>query len=65
MQDERDDRQPMATMAARLAKVHGQMTDEQFAQLLADIGRTADRFVEIDDAPGSTLPAEPTDPDRR
>lgn len=62
MQDQRDDRQPMTTMAARLARVRGQMTDEEFGRLLADIGRTAERFTEIDAAPGATLPAESDDP---
>ena len=65
MQDERENERPMtppATMADRLAKVRGQMTDAEFAQLISDMGRTAKRFVEIDASPGATLPADrPTD----
>jgi hypothetical protein len=65
MQEKRENQQPMAppaTMADRLAKVRGQMTDSDFARLIADMGRTAERFVEIDASAGATLPAEPHDP---
>jgi hypothetical protein len=63
MQDEREDQRPTETMADRLAKVRGQMTDEEFAKLVADIGRTAERFAEIDAAPDANLPAAPNEPD--
>jgi len=63
MQDEREDQKPTETMADRLARVRGQMTDEEFARLLADIGRTADRVPETDAAPSATTPAEPN-PDK-
>lgn len=34
--------------AERLGRVRGHMSDAEFAQLLADVARTADRFREID-----------------
>ena len=63
MQDEREDERPTETMADRLARVRGQMTDEEFAKLMADIGRTAERVPETDAAQDATTPAEPN-PDK-
>lgn len=62
MQDDRDDRhrELMATMAARLSRVRGQMTDAEFGQLLADVVRTAKRFAELDAKPDAAI--IPTDP---
>lgn len=68
MQYEREDRRHalMATIAARLARVRGQMTDAEFGQLLADVVRTAERFAEIDAKPGGRLtPNVPPDEIRR
>ncbi len=45
-----------AIMAARLQRVRGGLTDAQFAQLLADMVRTAERFAEIEAKPGRLRP---------
>lgn len=37
-----------AALAARLERVRGNMTDDEFGQLVADITRTAQRFEEIE-----------------
>jgi len=37
-----------AALAARLERVRGSMTDDEFGQLVADITRTAQRFEEIE-----------------
>ena len=62
MQDEREDQRPMETMADRLARVRDQMTDEEFAKLVADIGRTAEGFTRNDGAPDVAPPADANDP---
>ena len=59
--DDHDQRrqQLYATMAARLQRVRGSLTDAQFGQLLADMVRTAERFVEIEAKPASLRPDMP------
>ena len=42
--------QLVAAIAARLRRVRGGMTDTQFAQLVSNVARTAERFAEIDGA---------------
>lgn len=37
-----------AALSARLERVRGSMTDDEFGQLVADITRTAQRFEEIE-----------------
>ena len=63
MQDFRQDRRHalLTELAARLNRVRGNMTDAEFAQLLADMVRTAERFAEIDATPGALLPDLPPD----
>ena len=53
MDDDKDEWrcQLTATMAARLERVRGLMTDAEFAQLLTQMVRTAERFAEIDAGP--------------
>src|SRR5689334_20454600 len=41
----------LATIAARLDRVRGGMTDTDFAQLVGDVARTAGRFAQIDAGP--------------
>ena len=68
MGDKQDERrgQLMVTIAARLAKVRGQMTDAEFGRLLAEVVRTAERFAEIDAKPvGRLTPTVPPDEIRR
>jgi hypothetical protein len=43
--------QLLATIAARLDRVRGGMTDAEFAQLVGDVARTAGRFAQIDAGP--------------
>ena len=52
MHDEKNERhqQLLATIAARLDCVRGGMTDNDFAQLVGDVARTAGRFAQIDAA---------------
>ena len=45
-----------AALAARLERVRGNMTDDEFGQLVADITRTAARFEEIE----AREPSRPT-----
>ena len=56
--------QLLATIAARLDRVRGGMTDTDFAQLVGDVARTARRFAQIDAGPFrrvvSELPTERT-----
>jgi hypothetical protein len=40
--------QLLAAIAARLDRVRGGLTDTEFAQLVADVARTAERFAQID-----------------
>ena len=54
-----------ATMAARLERVRGGLTDAQFAQLLAEMVRTAERFAEIEAKPGRLRPDMSPDEIRR
>ena len=51
-------RQQLRTeMIARLRRVRGQMTDDEFAELVSSVERTAARFAEIDAAPHKLQPA--------
>jgi len=63
MQDAADDRlrKLTAALTARMSRVRGEMTDAEFAQLLTDMVRTAERFAEIDDMPSSMAPDMPPD----
>ena len=42
-----------AQIAARLRRVRGAMTDADFARLVDDVVRSAERFAEIDAGPGA------------
>ena len=44
----------LTAMAARIAPVRGDMTDAEFAQLIADMVNMAQRFAEIDKRLGYT-----------
>jgi len=57
--DEIDERRRgmMAAIAARLARVRGNMTDAEVGQLLADMVKVAERFGEIDARPGAMCAA--------
>jgi hypothetical protein len=46
-------------MIARLHRVRGQMTDDEFAELVSSVERAAARFAEIDAAPHKLRPAPP------
>ena len=51
-----------AALATRIERFRGQMTDAEFTELVVDMARVADRFMEIDERPGATFPAVlPTD----
>jgi hypothetical protein len=53
-------RQQLRTeMIARLHRVRGQMTDDEFAELVSSVERAAARFAEIDAAPHKLRPAPP------
>ena len=41
------DRERRAAISERLARVRGALTDAEFAQLVVDVARTAERFDEI------------------
>lgn len=41
---------------ARLTRVRGALTDEQFEKLIADVVRTAERFVAIERSLGASSP---------
>lgn len=46
---------------ARLDRVRGGMTDIEFAQLVTDVARTAERFAQIEAGPFQKVdPARPT-----
>ena len=55
----------VAAMAARLSRVRGAMTDAEFGQLLADVVKVAERFVEIDAKPGASRANMPPEEIRR
>ena len=58
--------QLLATIAARLDRVRGGMTDTDFVQLVGDVARTAGRFAQIDaGAYRRAVPALPTERDER
>ena len=54
-----------AGVRARLARVRGALTDEEFERLVADVVRTAERFVAIERGLGASAPAHLTEPRRR
>jgi hypothetical protein len=41
-------RELAAAITARLSRVRGNMTDQEFARLIADVAHTAERFAEIE-----------------
>ena len=53
MGDQSDDRfaRLQSTIAKRLERVRGTMTDDDFERLVADLARAADRFARIDSDP--------------
>ena len=62
VRDAREDRRQamVRTITARLARVRGNLTDAEFAELLGKVLRTAERFAEIDRQYGVD-PLAPTD----
>ena len=49
-----------AAFAARLERVRGAMSDDEFARLVDDVLRTAQRFEEIDERELGTVPKATT-----
>jgi hypothetical protein len=44
------------SVRARLTRVRGALTDEEFERLIADVVRTAERFVAIERSLGTSTP---------
>ena len=57
--------QLIAGIAARLDRVRGGMTDAEFAQLVTDVARTAQRFTQIDAGPFRRTDPLPNEADER
>lgn len=55
----------LEALAERFAPVRGQMTDAEFATMLARMVRTAERFAEIDARPEGHVPDMSPDEIRR
>ena len=53
MNDQHDDHAErlQAAIAARLERVRGSLSDAEFAQLVAELARAADRFARLDTDP--------------
>ena len=53
------------SVRARLTRVRGALTDEQFETLIVDVVRTAERFVAIERSAGASSPAYLADSSQR
>ena len=53
-----------AELTARLQRVRGQLTDEEFEELVNSMERTAARFAEIDAGPHRLWRGDPNAPDQ-